>query len=186
MPNKIIILGALAGVALVAGCNRKANPAGGNATAGTNDSLQAAKAAATNAWQKTEAAATNAWTATHAKLAEAWAGVQDTLGAVTDYTYEKKDDFVGKAGADLNALDAKIKELSDKIANANAAVKAEAQTKLQSLRDQRAGLAGKLEAAKDATAANWDEAKTAFRSAYDGMKASLKDAWQWLADRVNS
>ena len=37
-----------------------------------------------------------------------------------------------------------------------------------------------------ATAADWDDTKTAFQNSYDDLKNSIKQAWQWLADKLSS
>ena len=39
---------------------------------------------------------------------------------------------------------------------------------------------------KNATAANWDEAKAAFQQSYDDMKTGVKNAWQWLNDKLGT
>ena len=111
---------------------------------------------------------------------------KESLQSAMDYTYDKKDAFVAGASADLDALDQKIKELSDKAATASDSIKNEAQTKLQDLRDKRAELGKKLDDVKNASQANWNELKTGFQTAYDDVKTSLQQAWQWLNDKLNS
>jgi hypothetical protein len=44
----------------------------------------------------------------------------------------------------------------------------------------------KLDAVKNATEADWNDAKTAFQNFYDDVKSPLKQAWQWLNDKLNS
>ncbi len=48
--------------------------------------------------------------------------------------------------------------------------KADLQTKLEELRAKRAALGQKLDDVKNATEANWDEAKTAFHNAYEEVR----------------
>lgn len=113
------------------------------------------KEGATNAWQKTKDAATNAW-----------ADVKESLGSASDYTYDKKDEFVTKAQADLDALDAKINDLSNK-----------ADT---SLHDKRAALDQKLTDVKNATQDNWNDTKTAFLTSYHDVKNTVKQDWNGM------
>lgn len=164
------------------GCN-KSNPTDGSSLpSGTNSNslsvtqqLENAKDLATNAWQKTKSATTNAWE--HAK---------ESLQSAMDYSYDKKDAFVAQASTNLATIDQKIKELSDKAATASDSAKADAQAKIQALREQRAVLNQKLDALKNATAADWDAVKADFTNAYDQMKTSCQEAWQWLTDKLRS
>ena len=199
MTNKSLILATLTIVTMATGC-KQSNPANDN-TAATNSlsvtqQLQNVKEAATNAWQNTKDATsnawsnvkegtTNAWANTKAATTNAWADIKDSFQSTKDYTYDKKDAFVASAKADLDALDQKLKELSDKTATASDSVKADAQTKLQDLRDKRAALDKKLDGVKNATEADWDDAKNGFNNAYEDLKNSLRQMWQWLSDKVS-
>jgi hypothetical protein len=191
MKNKPLILAALAIASLATGC-KQSNPTVENPAAGDTNSLsvtqqlQNTKEVATNAWQNVKDATTNAWFNAKEGTTNAWASFNESAQSAADYTYDKKDEFVAKAQANLNTLDQKIKELSDKAATASDSVKADAQTKLQDLRDKRAVADKKLDAAKNATEANWNDAKTAFQNSYDEVKNSLKQTWQWLNDKLSS
>jgi outer membrane murein-binding lipoprotein Lpp len=191
MKSKSLIFAALAVATLVAGC-KQSNPADQNPAASNTNSLsvtqqlQNAKEVATNAWQEAKDAATNAWSNVKEETTNTWDDLKDYLQATNNYTYDKKDAFVASASADLDALDQKIKELSDKAATASDSVKADAQTKLHELRDKRVVLDKKLDDVKKATEADWNDAKTGFQNSYDDVKNSLKQAWQWLHDKLNS
>jgi hypothetical protein len=110
----------------------------------------------------------------------AWASIKDSLQSATDYTYDKKEDFVAGASADVAAVDQKIKQLSDKAASAGESVKASAQTALQDLKAKRVTLGQKLDDVKSATEANWNDVKAGFKSSYNDVKDSLKQTWQDL------
>src|ERR1700733_321250 len=191
MKSKPLILGAFFIAILATGC-KQSNPADENPTASDTNSmsvtqqLENAKEVATNAWQNVKDTTTNAWSNLKEGTTNAWADVKDSMETTKDYTYDKKDAFVASASADLDALDQKIKELSDKAATASDSVKADAQVKLQELRDKRSALNQKLDAVKNATEADWNDAKTAFQNSYDDIKSSLKQAWQWLNDKLSS
>ncbi len=161
---KLLMLTSLPVAMLVAGCNQQSG--------------QDADDSSTNAWQKTKEVATNAWQETKTATAVAWTDIKESLGSTTDYTYDKKDEFVSKANADMAALDQKIKDWLDNVANGTDAAKANAQAKLKTLNDKRAELGQKLEDVKNSTEANWNEAKTSFKNAYDDVKNSLKNMWQ--------
>lgn len=196
MKNKPLMFATLASAMLVlAGCNKPTATDEYPTNRGTNS--PSLKEAATNAWQKTKETATNAWAgmkeeATNAwantkeATTNAWANVKDSVQSATDYTYDKKAAYVAKAQADLDALDAKIKEMSDKAATANDSVKADAQAKIQALRDKRAALDQKLDAARNSTESGWNDVKNAFKNGYDDVKDSFEQAWQWLKDKMNS
>jgi hypothetical protein len=191
MRRKPLILTALTVATLATGC-KQSNMADENPSVSDTNSLSVtqqmenAKDFTTNAWQKTEDATTNAWASVKEGATNTWADIKDSMQSATDYTYDKKDAFVANASTNLDALDQKIKELSDKAAMASDSVKSNAQIKLQGLQDQRAELGKKLDEVKNASETNWNEVKVGFEDSYDDVKASLKQAWQWLSDKLNS
>ena len=119
------------------------------------------------------AAVTNAAAATSLAWAEAKADFESAM----DYSYDKKDEFTAKTKADLQTLDDKIQKLSDRAASASDATRADLQTKLQDLRAKRAVLDQKLTKLKNATDADWNDAKVGFQNAYDDVKTSVTNAW---------
>ena len=180
MKTTRLFIPVLALAALAAGCNQSNPTTEGSTADGTNVSsvnqkLEKATEIATNAWQQTKEAASNV-------LARA----KDSVQTAADYAFDKKEAFVAQAGTELDSLDQKIKELSDKAATASDSVKADAQAKIQSLSDQRAALNQKLAALQNATAANWNEAKADFKKAYDEAKSSCQQAWEWLTKKLGS
>ena len=180
--TKLLILTSLPVALLVAGCNKPSNPDSDYSS--TNDNslsvtqqLQNAKEMATNAWQKTKEVTTNAWEKTKTATVAAWTDIKESLGSAGDYTYDKKDEFVSKANTDMAALDQKIKDWSDQAANGTEAMKTNAQARLKILDAKRAELGQKLEAVKNSTETNWNEAKISFKNSYEDVKNSLKNMW---------
>ncbi len=177
MKIKPLLTATLAVATLATGC-KQSNPATENEINNDTNSLsvtqqlQNVKDVATNVWQKTKDTTTNAW-----------ADLKDSLQSTKDYSYDQKDAFVASASADLAALDQKIKNFSDKADAASDSAKADAQAKLQDLRDKRAVLDKKLDDLKNSAEANWNDAKTGFENSYEDAKNSLKQAWQWLSDK---
>jgi phosphopentomutase len=183
MKNRIFIFAALCmATAVMVGC-KKSNPMEetpppvdtNTIASSVTQQLQNAKDMATNAWLKTKETTTNAWE-----------NMKQSVQSAVDYTFDKKDAFAAKASADLDALDQNIKDLGDKAATGTDSVKADAQVKLQELRDKRTALQQKMDEVKNATAANWDEAKAGFQQSYDDMKAATKSAWEWLKDKLGT
>jgi ElaB/YqjD/DUF883 family membrane-anchored ribosome-binding protein len=169
-----IMAGALVASAFLAmGCNRsRSEDTGAGAATQTAQNIQGDLS---NAWEKTKETTTNAWD-------KAKSSVQST----GDYTYSNKDAFLARTKADLDKLDAKIQEWSDKAVNAADSAKADAQARLQDLRAQRGVLDQKYQAVKNSTDANWDQVKAGFENSYDNMTNSMHQAWQWLNDKLGT
>ena len=103
-----------------------------------------------------------------------------------NYTYDKKEVFDDDASSDLVEMDKNIKELSEKVATASDAVKADAQSKIQKLSAERTALGNKLDALKSAKESNWNDLKSDFQKSEYEMKTSLKETWQWFAEKTPS
>lgn len=103
-----------------------------------------------------------------------------------NYAYDKREVFIDDASADLAALDQKIKELSEKVTTASAAVKVAAQSKIKDLRKQRIALGKKLEAVIDSKEADWNELKADYQKADSQMKVSLRESWKWVQDNTRT
>ena len=78
---------------------------------------------------------------------------------------------------DLDQLAAKIEKSSD-------AAKAEAQPKLQALREHADKLNKQLDVAKNATESTWDGVKASSRKAYDELKDGFNQARQWVSEKI--
>ncbi len=181
MKNQPLILGTFAVALLVSvGCKKAEMSDEYTAAGDTNSLAENAKELATNAWQKTKEVTTNVVANVKEGTTNAWANLKESLQSATDYTYDKKDAFVASASADVDTMDQKIKELSDKAANASDSAKASVQATLQDLKAKRVVLGQKLDDVKNSTEANWNDVKAGFKSSYDDVKDSLKQAWQGL------
>jgi len=167
MKNQIIILLAVTLAGFATGC--KPSNSGEENPSATNSTMQTAQDYA-------QAALTNTVNAT----TQAWADVKASFQSAMGYSYDHKDQFIAATKADLQVLDEKIQNLSDRIANASDATKASLQSEMQDLRAKRAVLDQKMANVKNATEADWDDAKAGFQNAYDDVKTSLKNAWHSL------
>jgi len=101
-----------------------------------------------------------------------------------DFTFAQKAEFVKTMQGQLDALNKDLDELSAKIDSSSDAVKAEAQPKLQALRDQAAQLNKQLDEARNATESTWDSVKDGFKKAYEASKEGFQQARQWVSDKI--
>ena len=101
-----------------------------------------------------------------------------------DYTFAQKAEFVKQMQIQLDNLNRDLDQLAAKIESSSDAVKAEAQPKLQALRDQTAQLNKQLEDARNATESTWDSVKNGFQKAYDATKDGFNQARQWVSDKI--
>lgn len=164
MKTNVLLAAAVAVVA--AGCDQSggdSSGAGGSSTASNPPTIgDYAHAAATN-------------TANAAGLA--WANVKESFHSAMGYGFSEKDEFVAKTKDDMADLDHKISDLSARAADAGSNVKAGVQDNLQDLKAKRAVLDQKLTDIKNATAGDWDAAKTNFQNSFYDVKAALQDTW---------
>ena len=101
-----------------------------------------------------------------------------------DYTYAQKAEFIQKMQTELAALNSDLDQLAAKIDKSSDAIKAEAQPKLQVLRDQTAQLNKQLDDVRNATDSTWDSVKDGFNKAYEASKDGFNQARQWVSDKI--
>lgn len=192
-----ILTGAVAALSLVV-CRESAAEET-NVSAVATQRWQEAKEGASNvwgkvkdgsveAWGKVEEGSSNAWHTVKHGTTQAWDNVRsrfDSSTSNTNYVYQQKDKFVANASAELGDLDQKIKQYSDKTAEAGGSARDEAQKRLQSIKEQRGYLEQKYNEAKEATEKQWNKAQPEFQKAYDQTRESLKSAWDWLKEKTS-
>ncbi len=101
-----------------------------------------------------------------------------------DYTYAQKAEFVQKMEAQLLELNRDLDQLAAKVEKSSAAAKAEAQPKLQALREQTAKLNKQLDEVKNSSESTWSEVKTGFKKGYGEVKEGFSNARQWVSDKI--
>jgi chromosome segregation ATPase len=104
--------------------------------------------------------------------------------AEQDYTYAQKDEFTEKLKGQLAEINRDLDQLGAKIEASSAAAKAEAQPKLQALRDQAAKLNAQLDEAKNATESTWDSVKAGSKKAYADLKDGFIQVRQWVSEKI--
>jgi chromosome segregation ATPase len=121
---------------------------------------------------------------TSQQLNKVQAKTEEVAQEMKDYSYAQKTQFVEKMQGQLAALNRDVEQLAAKIEKSSDAVKAEAKTKLQALRDQTGQLNKRLDEVKNATESTWDTVKTGFKKAYESSKDGFQQARQWVSDKV--
>jgi len=103
---------------------------------------------------------------------------------IKDYSYAQKAEYSAKMEADLAEINRDLDTLQMKIDNANEAVKAEAQPKLQALRQKAAELSKHLDGVKNSTESTWEDVKAGTKKAYGELKEGFTQARQWLSEKI--
>lgn len=103
---------------------------------------------------------------------------------IKDYTYSQKDEFIKTERTQLAALNRDLDELAVKVEQSSAAVKAEAQPRIETLRGQTARLNKQLDDATNATESGWDKFKAEVRKTHAESKQEFSKARQWLSDKI--
>ena len=101
-----------------------------------------------------------------------------------DYTFAQKTEFTAKLKSQLAEINRELDVLAAKIEKSSAAAKAEAQPKLQALRDQSAKLSAQLDETQSATESTWESMKTSSKKAYNELKVGFTQARQWVSEKI--
>ena len=113
---------------------------------------------------------------------ETKAAVQDLKEK--DYTFAQKDEFTETMKRQLAAINQDLDALEAKIKNSSDAAKAEAEPKLQALREKAAQLGRQIDGAKDATESTWETVKATSKKGYDELTDGFMQARQWVSDKI--
>lgn len=157
-------------------------------TTNASSAWQNAKEGGSNVWQNVKEGASNTWSAVKNDTTQGWENARSRFASATirtNYAYADKNQFVGKAKTELNAIRGQIKRLSDETADASQSVKTEMQQKIAALKVKQVELEKKYNDAENATEADWSRAQSEFQQKYDQTKNSVKDAWHWLKSKTD-
>lgn len=86
--------------------------------------------------------------------------------------------YVEKMHAQIDAVDARIKELTAKAENAKADARIEMQRKLDELREKRRQIDDRMDSLKNASEASWNDVKGGFERAWGELRSSVEHAAQ--------
>jgi predicted nucleic acid-binding protein len=104
--------------------------------------------------------------------------------AMEHYVYAQKAEFVDLMKKDLAGIQEELDRLAAKVDGSSGAAKADAQTKLQALREKWFQTKQQLEQAESATESTWDDVMASFKTSYGELKASFDSTRQWLSDEI--
>ena len=121
---------------------------------------------------------------TNEQLGKVQTETKQAAQQMKDYAYAQKADFVAVMRGQLDAINRDLDHLAAKIDASSDAAKAEAKPKLQTLRDQVAGLNTQLEKATNATESTWGDVKAGFQKGFGELKDGFQQARQWVSDKI--
>lgn len=131
-----------------------------------------------------ERSATDAREATAEQFDKVKKETKEATQEMKDYAYAQKAEFVAKMQAQLDEINRDLDQLAAKTANSSDAAKAEAEPKIQALRDQTAKLNRQLDEAKGATESTWKDVEAGFRQGYSDLKDGFHQARQWVSEKI--
>jgi len=109
---------------------------------------------------------------------------QEVAKDMKDYTFAQKNEFVKKMKTQLKGVGEELDQLSAKIEKADDKVKADANPKIQALRDQADELNKKIDKVQDANESTWDNVKAGTREAFDSFKDGVESSREWLSEKI--
>jgi DNA anti-recombination protein RmuC len=112
------------------------------------------------------------------------AKTEEAARDMKDYTYAQKAEFTENMQSQLSGINKELDQLAAKIEKSNDAAKAEAQLKLQALREKADQLGKQLDEARNATESTWDSVKDGSKKAFDELKAGFQQARQWVSEKI--
>ena len=112
------------------------------------------------------------------------AEAKDAAQDMKDYTFARKAEFIEMMQSQLDGINKDLDQLAAKIEKSSDAAKAEAQPKIQALRDQAAQLNKQLDDVKNATESTWDNVKAGFKKGFSDLKEGFQNARQWVSDKI--
>lgn len=103
---------------------------------------------------------------------------------IKNYTFSQKEEFVRTERTQLTELNRDLDELAARVEKASAAVKAEAQPRIDALRSQTARLNKQLDDAANTTESSWEKFKVEVQKTHTESKEEFNKARQWLSDKI--
>jgi phage host-nuclease inhibitor protein Gam len=110
--------------------------------------------------------------------------MKEAAQSMQDYTYAQKAEFVAKMKKDLAEIQEELDRLSAKVDRSSGAVKADAATQLEAVREKWAQAKKQLDQAGSATESSWDDVKGGFKNIYGELKDSFDKTRQWISDKI--
>ena len=111
-------------------------------------------------------------------------GADSSKKVDVEFSYDKKPEFVAKLKSELSEVNNEIKNLGDKIASSSEKAKADAQPKLDQLKEKAKNLDVHIDKAQNATAETWDDVKAGSKKALEEAKAGFNEARAWISEKI--
>lgn len=109
---------------------------------------------------------------------------EDVTQDIMDYTFAEKEEFVKKERILLAELNRDLDKLAAQVEESSEAVKAEAQPRIETLREKATKLNKQLDDATNTMESNWEKFKTEVKKARDASKEEFDNARQWLSEKI--
>lgn len=122
--------------------------------------------------------------AASAQLAQAKAETKQAAQSLADYAYTRKAEFVATMNSEMVALQEDLDRLSAKVESSAGAVRGEATTKLETVREKFSQTKKALAQTEVATESTWNGATGVVRQPYASLKASIDETRRWLSDKI--
>jgi ElaB/YqjD/DUF883 family membrane-anchored ribosome-binding protein len=107
-----------------------------------------------------------------------------TAPAADDFAYAQKDEFIEDMQGALAHIQNEVDRLTDDVEAAHGAAKAEAEAKVQALREKATRVSQRLEKAKNTTEATWDDVRGGIQKSFGELENSFQQTRQWLSDQL--
>ncbi|MFA6543178.1 MAG: hypothetical protein WCS99_02055 [Limisphaerales bacterium] len=118
------------------------------------------------------------------QLDKVQAKTSEAAQEMKDYTFAQKAEFIEKMQGQLTEINKDLDQLAAKVDKSSAAAKAEAQPKLQALREQTVRLNKQLDEVRNSTESTWNDVKTGFKKGFAEVKEGFNNARQWMSDKI--
>lgn len=121
---------------------------------------------------------------TAAQFDKAKTEMKEAAQSMQDYTYAQKAEFVAKMKKELDQIQEELDRLSAKVEKSSGAVKADAETQLEAVREKWAQAKKQLDRAESANESTWDSVKGGFKKIYGELEDSFDKTRQWISDKI--
>lgn len=121
---------------------------------------------------------------TSQKLDKVQERTTDAAQDMGDYTFAQRAEFTEKMQIRLAEINRELDQLAVKIEKSSDVAKAEANLKLQVLREKADQLGKQLEEVRNTSESTWDSVKAGSKKAYNELKDGFNQARQWVSEKI--
>lgn len=110
--------------------------------------------------------------------------IKETAQAMKDYSYTQKTKFISETRRELTEIQSELEQFADGIDQSEGQAKADAQARLDTVREKLTLVKTRLGQAENATEVTWNDVRPALQKSRDELKESLENSWEWLSDKI--